>query len=664
MFVSSLFFFPFSVIAGNKNDNFRDEPQPNPDQPNTEISGQSELTDASSLDESMDTTNSDTESLLDTQLDESITLQALPDTPHVQQQHSTSSSSSCDKSLSANGCSASKRKLDSYNIDYDFMEETASDNGYVLVSKSSIKTLLASFSCPQCGQKMLRIRENITDLDGCNMNFEIICLSDACEADIIQKWRTSETVSDRRYADINLRMILAMRNVGAGFSGIQEFCRVMGMPCMHRSTFDRHKERLEASAQKAADRIQRKAGEIVRQEYMKKDPSLKEHDVIDISVSYDATWQKARGFNSKHGVGTVIDLETGVVLDTETMSKYCHSCALVDGKYPDKESQEYNDWFSKHEPNCDINHVGSSGAMEKMAAEAIWRRSVEKHGLQYTTVLSDGDTKTVDHLNTECPYGQEVKINKEECINHISKRMYSNLKNFATKRSAQGKPIGGQGKGKITEKRMKQWGTYYRNAISENVGNVDIMQKRIVAIVQHSASTAQNPRHENCPPGKNSWCYHQKATAEGKKPEVPQNHDPIPDEVARELEKTVFAHLMSRDKLERCQRNGTQNQNECFNKQIWRIQPKQVFGGHSSILFAVNLATLAFNMGATGIQHVMHAARMKVPIKCVQQSMIRDHLRVEKAEAGLNESSKRNRKAKKMALAKEKDNTDYNAGMF
>ena len=88
------------------------------------------------------------------------------------------------------------------------------------------------------------------------------------------------------------------------------------------------------------------------------------------------------------------------------MTKYCHTCALYEKSHPDKECQEYQDWFVKHEPECNRNHEGPPGAMEKMAAEQIWCHSVDKHNLRYTTVLSDGDTKTVDYLNKDVkPYG-------------------------------------------------------------------------------------------------------------------------------------------------------------------------------------------------------------------------------------------------------------------
>ena len=48
-----------------------------------------------------------------------------------------------------------------------------------------------------------------------------------------------------------------------------------------------------------------------------------------ICVSYDGTWMK-RGFTSQYGVGVAIDILTGLVIDYEVMSLYCHGC--VDNK--------------------------------------------------------------------------------------------------------------------------------------------------------------------------------------------------------------------------------------------------------------------------------------------------------------------------------------------
>ena len=60
--------------------------------------------------------------------------------------------------------------------------------------------------------------------------------------------------------------------------------------------------------------------------------------------------------------------------------------------------------------------------MEATGAIRIWQRSVEKHNLRYTVVISDGDSKTIKHLNDNRPYG-EIEITKHECVGHIQKHL-------------------------------------------------------------------------------------------------------------------------------------------------------------------------------------------------------------------------------------------------
>ncbi|GFT36193.1 uncharacterized protein TNCV_4778291 [Trichonephila clavipes] len=57
--------------------------------------------------------------------------------------------------------------------------------------------------------------------------------------------------------------------------------------------------------------------------------------------------------------------------------------------------------------------------MEQEAALKLWQRS-EDSGFRYTTLLSDGDAKTYQFLNTKEVYGPEIKIKKEECIYHAA----------------------------------------------------------------------------------------------------------------------------------------------------------------------------------------------------------------------------------------------------
>ncbi|GFX72673.1 uncharacterized protein TNCV_4062691 [Trichonephila clavipes] len=48
--------------------------------------------------------------------------------------------------------------------------------------------------------------------------------------------------------------------------------------------------------------------------------------------------------------------------------------------------------------------------------------------MRYTCILSDGDSKTFQHLMSLNIYGKGKPIKKEECINHISKRLGTGLR--------------------------------------------------------------------------------------------------------------------------------------------------------------------------------------------------------------------------------------------
>lgn len=74
----------------------------------------------------------------------------------------------------------------------------------------------------------------------------------------------------------------------------------------------------------------------IRKVYMSSDDSLTMNSVIDISVGYDGTWHR-RGFSSHYGVGTIIELKTGLVLDVHIMSNLCTVCE----KGPKKTDKDY-----------------------------------------------------------------------------------------------------------------------------------------------------------------------------------------------------------------------------------------------------------------------------------------------------------------------------------
>ena len=87
--------------------------------------------------------------------------------------------------------------------------------------------------------------------------------------------------------------------------------------------------------------------------------------VAQVAVSVDGTWQK-RGHTSKIGVVFVISIDTGEVLDFEIKSLFCHVCSK--NKHLIQGSDAYKKWWKFHEPNCNINHKGSSDSMETEGA--------------------------------------------------------------------------------------------------------------------------------------------------------------------------------------------------------------------------------------------------------------------------------------------------------
>ncbi|GFW93550.1 uncharacterized protein TNCV_47531 [Trichonephila clavipes] len=118
--------------------------------------------------------------------------------------------------------------------------------------------------------------------------------------------------------------------------------------------------------------------------------------------------------------------------------------------------------------------------MEQEAALKLWQRS-EDSGFRYTTLLSDGDAKTYQYLNTKEVYGPEIKIKKEEGINHVSKRLGTFLRKAVKERRARGVSLGGKSRGSLKEETIKKLSRYYQNAIHSNRGDVEAMKTAIYA---------------------------------------------------------------------------------------------------------------------------------------------------------------------------------------
>lgn len=340
-------------------------------------------------------------------------------------------------------------------------EEVNIDNNdtceYLIIDIGEINILLdsARVKCANCNGTSLKFDVS-NEGHGFSRQISLVCKE--CEAHGFESTKAGTYTSKRTMFssktlspfDINVRMAAAFIYMGKGYAGIEQFSMFMNMHSFSQSTFDCYVKLLDSCIEKVTQGVLKECRSIVKDAY-KKDKDLQEEciaeekqpeieDIQDgeveietesaekeadnekiqnIGVSYDGTWL-TRGYKSKHGVGCVIDVETGFVIDFDIMLKYCQTCANAVAELGE-DSPEYGIWQHGHADYCQKNHLGSSGAMEISVAEKIWKRS-EEYGFRFTTMLSDGDSKTFNHLTDLHIYGTEYKIQKEECINHIGKR--------------------------------------------------------------------------------------------------------------------------------------------------------------------------------------------------------------------------------------------------
>lgn len=252
-----------------------------------------------------------------------------------------------------------------------------------------------------------------------------------------------ENASSRLSYDVNRRVVQTFNSLGKGHRGLEPFSMSMNMKPMSCNAYYQHMRQMEKQYIKTTNESLEKARTAVRKAYsFINNTDLDDHGTINISVSFDGSWQK-RGFTSKNGVGCCIDVITGLVVDYEVLSKYCRVCDKMQlGSGTDR----FQAWFERHNPNWQKNNDGSSPSMETDAAERIWKRS-EVHGFRYTTLVSDGDSKTFSHFTDLNLY--ETPIEKEECLNHVAMRLGTGLRKNVSENTGKGKTLGGKSYGSL-----------------------------------------------------------------------------------------------------------------------------------------------------------------------------------------------------------------------
>ncbi|GFW91811.1 uncharacterized protein TNCV_3400711 [Trichonephila clavipes] len=262
--------------------------------------------------------------------------------------------------------------------------------------------------------------------------------------------------------------------------------------------------------------------------------------IVECGISVDGTWQR-RGYSSMNGCVAALSVDTGKVVDIEIMSSYCPTCRKI-SKMP--RSIESKTFAEDHV--CHSNFQGSALKMEAVGATRIFQRSIVKRGLKYAHYYGDGDSK--GFISVKDFYGKD-SVTKYECIGHVQKRVGARLRKLKSKNKNL------SGKGKLTDSFIDRLQNYYGIAVRSNVGNLSGLQQNVIAALFHCSSSVEKPMHGQCPIGKDSWCYYQRALSCGKKPN--EKYKGLSNKVLNTI-KPTYLELCTKELLTKCLHGKTQ----------------------------------------------------------------------------------------------------------
>ena len=232
--------------------------------------------------------------------------------------------------------------------------------------------------------------------------------------------------------------------------------------------------------------------------------------------------------------------------------------------------------------------------------------------------------------------------------------------------------MGGKGHGTLKKATIVKLSSYYKKAIYDNMNNVSAMKQSILATLHHAISTDTEPRHEFCPTGKESWCFFQRASANGEK--VGSHNENVGTALKPELYekiKPIYDRLSDEDLLNRCANCLTQNANESLHHMIWNRCPKEKFYSKQRIEIACAITTSEFNFGVgETMSQLQKELGLKVGIYSEKISNIRDCERLKQNDETSTVEFKKSRKRKQMSeikssvANKKKNEITYKAGAF
>ncbi|KYM95562.1 hypothetical protein ALC62_13786 [Cyphomyrmex costatus] len=185
--------------------------------------------------------------------------------------------------------------------------------------------------------------------------------------------------------------------------------------------------------------------------------------------------------------------------------------------------------------------------------------------------------------------------NMSACVNTVAKKVFVKAAK-EEKKTIKRKILGG--KGKLTGKLIDKLTVYYGLAIRRNCESIEKMRNAIWATFYHYSSTDQNPQHDHCLSGEESWCKWQKAVANNELNSFKHTYDSLSNDVLQAI-RPIYDDLSKDALLDRCIGGFNQNNNESYNQLIWIITRKTLASSSTMVTIAANISACVFNEGCS-----------------------------------------------------------------
>ncbi|GFW07358.1 uncharacterized protein TNCV_865301 [Trichonephila clavipes] len=245
-------------------------------------------------------------------------------------------------------------------LEQENVADTYDGPSYIIVDKNALCDIFKYTFCGSCNQSTLKLE--FGHKYGFSHQLKLVCKT--CSEQKMECFtspRLEKKSNTSAPFDVNARAVQAFIAIRGGHASVEKFCMFLNMPLMSSKTFNEIKCYINSTYSLASQTVLNYVHNSVQNAYSKLDQN-DSNTITDIAVSFDGTgW--TRGHTSQIGIGCVVDTLTRYVIDYEIMSKYCPTCISAKNELGET-TAEYDVWYSGHKNSCQINHVGTSGAME------------------------------------------------------------------------------------------------------------------------------------------------------------------------------------------------------------------------------------------------------------------------------------------------------------